>query len=61
MPVVLAAMVSAAVTARTCVTPPVTPSVSAVDMVCTESTTTKVGCTASMWPSAVCRSDSAAR
>ena len=53
MPVVLAAMVSAVVTARTWVTPPVTPSVSAVDMVCTESTTTSVGWTSSMWPSAV--------
>ena len=54
-------MVSAVVTARTWVTPPVTPSVSAVDMVCTESTTTRLGRTASMWPSATCRSDSAAR
>ncbi|SHW28171.1 Uncharacterised protein [Mycobacteroides abscessus subsp. abscessus] len=43
IPVVLAAMVRAVVTARTCVTPPVTPSASAVDMVCTESTTTSVG------------------
>ena len=34
-------MVSAVVTARTWVTPPVTPSASVVDMVCTESTTTR--------------------
>ncbi len=54
-------MVSAVVTARTWVTPPVTPSVSVVDMVCTESTTTRLGRTSSMWPSAICRSDSAAR
>ncbi len=40
---VLAAMVSAVVTARTWVTPPVTPSASVVDMVCTESTTTSAG------------------
>ena len=61
MPVVFAVIVSAVVTARTWVTPPVTPSASVVDMVCTESTTTSVGLTSSMWPSAVCRSDSAAR
>ncbi len=36
-------MVSAVVTARTWVTPPVTPSASVVDMVCTESTTTSDG------------------
>ena len=41
MPVVFAVIVSAVVTARTWVTPPVTPSASVVDMVCTESTTTK--------------------
>ena len=40
-PVVLASHVSAVVTARTWVTPPVTPSASVVDMVCTESTTTR--------------------
>ena len=40
-PDVLAAMVSAVVTARTWVTPPVTPSASVVDMVCTESITTR--------------------
>src|SRR5579875_1163295 len=60
-PVVLAADVSAVVTARTWLTPPVTPSASVLDMVCTESTTTSVGCTTSMWPSTACRSDSAAR
>ncbi len=42
---ILAQEVSAVVTARTWVTPPVTPSASVVDMVCTESTTTRVGCT----------------
>ncbi len=41
IPVVFAVIVSAVVTARTWVTPPVTPSASVVDMVCTESTTTK--------------------
>ena len=58
---VLAYPVSAVVTARTCVTPPVTPSASVVDMVCTESTMTRLGFTSSMWPSAICRSDSPAR
>ncbi len=57
----LAAAVRAAVTARTWVTPPATPSVSAAVTVCTESTTTRVGRTASIWPSTVCRSDSEAR
>jgi len=47
-PVVLAADVSAVVTARTWVTPPVTPSASVVDIVCTESTTTNDGLTSSM-------------
>ena len=47
-PVVFAAIVSAVVTARTWVTPPVTPSASVVDMVCTESTTMSVGFTWSM-------------
>ena len=47
-PVVLAVIVSAVVTARTWVTPPVTPSASVVDIVCTESTTTREGWTTSM-------------
>ena len=60
-PLALAAAVSAAVTARTCVTPPATPSASVVDIVCTESTMTSAGRTVAMCSSAVCRSDSAAR
>ena len=40
---------SATVTARTCVTPPGAPSAVSVDMVCTESTTSSCGATASMW------------
>ena len=60
-PAALTYEVSAVVTARTWVTPPATPSDSVVDMVCTESTTMSDGRTCSMWPSAVCRSDSAAR
>ena len=60
-PVVFAVIVRAVVTARTWVTPPVTPSASVLDNVCTESTTTRLGRTASMCPSAVPRSDSAAR
>ncbi|CKZ97248.1 Uncharacterised protein [Mycobacterium tuberculosis] len=42
-------------------TPPVTPSASLVDMVCTESTMTSAGCTVSIWSSTVCTSDCAAR
>jgi len=56
-----AAAVSAAVTARTWVTPPATPSVVASATVCTESTIARPGCTASRWPRMVCRSQSAAR
>ncbi len=61
MPLDFAAAVSAVVTARTWVTPPTTPSVSPAFMVCTESTITRLGLTASMWPSTVATSDSAAR
>ena len=48
-------------TARTWVTPPGEPSTSGDDMVCTESTTSNPGCTASTWPSSADRSLSAAR
>ena len=57
----LASPVSATVTARTWVTPPGAPSAVSVDMVCTESTTSSRGATASMWATIADRSDSAAR
>ncbi len=60
-PVDFAVAVSAVVTERTWVTPPTTPSTSPAVIVCTESTTTRLGWTASMCPSTVCMSDSAAR
>ncbi len=50
-----------AVTARTWVTPPGTPSVPGVEMVCTESTTSSPGLTASTWPRTAERSVSEAR
>ncbi len=57
----LATATSAAVTARTWVTPPGTPSVPGAVMVCTESTTSSPGLTASRCPSSASRSVSAAR
>ena len=61
MPRALATAMSAAATSRTCVTLPADPSTSADAMVCTESTTSRSGSTASTWPSSVARSVSAAR
>ena len=58
---VLATRTSAAATSLTWVTPPGTPSTSAAPMVCTESTTSSWGRTASTWPSTAPRSVSAAR
>ena len=46
----LASRISAAATSRTWVTPPGVPSTAAEAMVCTESTITSRGCTASIWP-----------
>ena len=57
----LAIRISAAETSLTWVTPPGTPSTSLALMVCTESTTSRVGLTASTWPSTAPRSVSAAR
>ena len=61
MPRLLAAWMRLAATSRTWLTLPAEPSTCALAMVCTESTTTRSGCTASIWPSTVARSVSAAR
>ncbi len=61
MPRSFATATSAAVTARTWVTPPATPSVPGTEMVCTESMTSSPGLTASRWPRTASRSVSAAR
>ena len=53
--------ISAAATSLTWVTPPGTPSTRSAPIVCTESTTSSVGRTASMWLSTAPRSVSAAR
>ena len=60
MPRSLATAMSAAVTARICVTPPAEPSACALAMVCTLSTTSSPGRTASTWASTAPRSVSAA-
>ena len=57
----LASAVSAAVTSRTWVTPPGTPSTPAALMVCTESTMSSRGSTASTCASSAAKSVSAAR
>ena len=51
MPRSLATAISAAATARTWVTPPAVPSTAGEAIVCTESTTSRPGSTASTWPS----------
>jgi hypothetical protein len=61
MPRSFARVTRAAVTARTWVTPPGTPSVPGVEIVCTESITSSPGWTASRWPITAPRSLSAAR
>ena len=61
MPRCLATAISAAATARICGTPPAPPSTASVEMVCTESTTSRPGPTASRWVSTAPRSFSAAR
>ena len=61
MPVVFANVVSAAVTARDCATPPATPSTPAACMVCTESTIMSEGLSCSTCPNTTSRLDSAAR
>ena len=61
MPRDLAAWISAAATSRTCPTLPAAPSISPLEMVCTESTITSSGSTRSIWPSTVARSVSDAR
>ena len=58
---VLATRISAAATSFTWVTPPGTPSMPDAPIVCTESTTSSVGRTSSMWVSTAPRSVSAAR
>src|SRR5699024_3430251 len=54
-------VVSAAVTARDCATPPATPSTPEACMVCTESTMISEGLSCSTWPKTISRLDSAAR
>ena len=61
MPRALATAMSAAATARICGTPPAAPSLASVEIVCTESTTSRPGCTSSTWVSSAPRSFSAAR
>ena len=59
--VVLARVVSAAVTARDCATPPATPSTPLACMVCTESTIRSEGLSSATCPKTTSRLDSAAR
>ena len=61
MPRDFATWISEAATSRTWVTLPAEPSTSPLEMVCTESTMTRSGLTASICPSTVARSVSAAR
>ena len=61
MPRAFATWMSEAATSRTWATLPADPSTSALLMVCTESTTTRSGSSASIWPSTVARSVSLAR
>ena len=61
MPRALATAMSAAATARICGTPPAAPSLASLEIVCTESTTSRPGRTSSTWVSRAPRSFSAAR
>ena len=61
MPRVLATWMRLAATSRTWATLPAAPSTWALAIVCTESTMTRSGVTASIWPRIVARSVSAAR
>ncbi len=61
MPRCLAAWMRLAATSRTWLTLPAEPSTSPLAMVCTESTTSRSGCSRATCPSTVARSVSAAR